>query len=170
MKPSQKIALALAVLLPLMGCKSADRTDAPQKAVASPREADAETLALVAPLVKGGKLLNYTVTSIMIVKDKGVVVSLMKAGGFYPDGGETDGGPGCDPSQVDEAQLSLELMQAPKGGSSGGLLKGPYAIYARPRNVPQFEADRVAAALADLLSTRVDLPIPAALSGGPQLD
>ena len=161
MKPSPGIAglLTLTALMTL-GCP---RENAPPKAETAMRDAEAAELAVVAPLVKGGSLLNYTVDAIKLVPNQGLVVALVKAGAFLPDGGTTDGGPGCDPSHPDEARLGLAVALVPDGGSPGALIKGHWAIHTRPVNVPQFEADRLAAALAELLDG--DAPVPASLSG-----
>lgn len=179
MKPAQKIALVVGAGVVLLVATTvvlnlrAKPTDvAPQnppqnqpqqQTVTGPREADAAALAVVAPLVKGGNLLNYTARTIMLVPGQGMVVTLAKAGGFYPDGGASDGGANCDPSQVDEARLTIALAPlAP--AATPAFKKGPYAIFVSPQNVPQFEADRLGAAFAELVNAKA--PVPASLSDG----
>jgi hypothetical protein len=51
-------------------------------------------------------------------------------------------------------------------GGSPSLVRGPYAIFTRPVNMPQFEADRLAAAFADVINANVNVPVPAALADG----
>ncbi len=171
MKNSQKI-LSVAVVLVMSCTKPAEKpagapspTPAPTPTLTSARDANAGELAVVAPLVKGGTLLNYTVTDIKMTPKEGLAVALRKAGGFLPDGGPTDGG-SCDPSHPDEAVTYLTVWLASDGGSPS-LVRGPFAIFTRPVNMPQSEADRLAAAFADVIGANVNVPVPPALADGP---
>ena len=171
MKNSQKI-LSVAVVLVMSCTKPAEKpagapspTPAPTPTLTSARDANAGELAVVAPLVKGGTLLNYTVTDIKMTPKEGLAVALRKAGGFLPDGGPTDGG-SCDPPHPDEAVTDLNGWLASDGGSPS-LVRGPFAIFTRPVNMPQSEADRLAAAFADVIGANVNVPVPPALADGP---
>ena len=175
MKNSQKIALSLAVVLVMSCTKPAEKPagappPTPTAATATtptltePRDANAGELAVVAPLVKGGKLLNYTVTDIKMTPKEGLAVALRKAGGFLPDGGPTDGG-SCDPSHPDEALAYLTVWLASDGGTPSRV-RGPVAIITRPVNMPQSEVDRLAAAFADIIAANVNVPVPPALADG----
>ncbi|MDP1823169.1 MAG: hypothetical protein Q8L48_08010 [Archangium sp.] len=159
---TSRIALAAGLLTLAALNLACSRDAAPPRPLTAPRDAEAAELAVVAPLVKGGTLLNYTVEDIKRVPGQGLLVVLVKAGAFLPDGGESDGGPGCDPSHPDEARAGLAVSLVSKEGSPGAVIKGPYAIWTRPVNVPQAEADRLAAALAALIDA--DRPVPASLS------
>lgn len=173
MKNSQKIALAVvvAIVVVFVADRRMNSGGRPQPAppptaamLTSARDANAEELALLAPLVKEAPLLNYTVKDIKMTPKEGLVVALAKTGAFDPDGGDADGG-GCDPSQPNEARVYLTVWPAHEG-SSEALVRGPYAIYSRPVNMPQTEADRLAAAFADVINANLKVPMPPALADG----
>lgn len=158
--------LALSAALLFVSCSKGGAAEKPVALVTGPRDANAAELAVLAPLVKGSKLFEYEVSDIKMTPSEGLAVALVKSGGFLPDGGPTDGG-SCDPSQRDEARAYLTLWLANDAGSPS-LVRGPYAIFTRPINMPQAEVDRLALALADIVNANVNVPVPPSLASGNQ--
>lgn len=111
-------------------------------AAAPPREAGPAELALVAPLVKGGKLLDYTVLAIYGVERGGLTVVLGK----------------------EKALVYLTVAMASDAGPLAPAVVGPYAIFKSILNAPAEEAERLQGAFGEILRANVAVPAPPGLA------
>ncbi len=111
-------------------------------AAARPREAGPAELALVAPLVKGGKLLDYTIVAIYGVESGAITVVLAK----------------------DKALVYLTVAMASDAGPLALAVVGPYAIFKSMMNVPEGDIDRLWNAFSEIIKANAGVPAPPGLS------
>ncbi len=114
---------------------------------AQPRPASPAELAVVAPLRPGHALADFEVTAIMAVDASGALRIACGRG---------------------EASVTLELTLATDAGPTPPARAGPYAIfYALRVGATHEQGERLAAALATIIQTNAEAPIPPGMAPRP---
>jgi hypothetical protein len=110
-----------------------------------PKEAGPPELALVAPLKKGGQLLDYEIKAINGVENSVIEIVLAKGAGT----------------------IGLTLALASNTGPLAPVTAGRYAIFNSRQDAAEEDVGRLTSALVEILKANSGVPVPPGLSAHP---